>query len=688
MSKKLVGLFLAVILALVGLAVRITYINATEGANYSRTVLSQTQQKYSSRTIPYRRGDILDRNGEILATSEKVYNLVLDCAAVNESIQRADGSTEKPHYEATIKALHDVLGISESELKDLLSSDETKNSRYQILKKGLSITEKQKFESYQNPDEETAGTLSDEELEERSQIAGVTFEDDYERVYPHSSLACDTIGFTYSSDNSADWGIEGYYSDVLNGVNGREYGYFSSDDDVEKNIVPARDGNNVVSTIDINIQQIIRDAIENFNSVVSGDSQTKGAENIAVIVMDPNNGEILGMDSTDWYDLNNPRDLSSFYSEEELSSMSDEEQLDALNSIWRNYCVSDAFEPGSTFKPVTAAAALETASVSSDDSFECDGYEKFANGETIIHCTGIHGTLTLEEALQHSCNDALMQIGAKLGSDEMLKYQKTFNFGSRTGIDLPGEASGVLFTEDTMGDVELATTSFGQGFTCTMVQEAAAFCAIINGGNYYKPHVVSEITDSNEAVVSTNEPVLEQRVISQSVSDTIREDLRSVVESGGSGQKAKVAGYSMGGKTGTAQKLPRGNGKYLVSFIGYAPVEDPQVVVYVVVDEPHADQEDNNVFATSIAHEIFTNLLPYMNIFPDESTDSSASSSDDNSALIEALNSGQDSADQGGISDTTVAEPPDGSTDTGSSQNNSLYSDGVTNEEQQQMNSQ
>lgn len=687
MSRKLVGLFLIVILALVTLAGRITYINATEGARYSRIVLSQAQQKYESRTIPYRRGDILDRNGEILATSEKVYNVILDCKVVNDTVEDADGTSVKRYYEPTIKALHDVLGISETTIRSLLDSDETKDSQYQVILKGISITQKQEFEDYTDTESDAYKELSDEEQEERANVRGVWFEDDYERVYPHGSLACDTIGFTYS-DNEADWGIEGYYEDVLNGVNGRQYGYFNTDEDVEQTIIPAEDGKNVVSTIDINIQQIIRTALQNFNSQMSnGNTEEKGAENVGVIVMDPNSGEILGMDSTDWYDLNNPRDLTSFYTTEEISAMDDDQMLDALNSIWRNYCVSDAYEPGSTFKPITAAAALESGVIDNEEVFTCDGGETFSGVK--VRCEQTHGDLTLKTALKYSCNDCFMQFAEKIGSQQLLQYQKSFNFGSRTGIDLPGEGTGVLFTEDTMGDIETATTSFGQGFTCTMVQEAAAFCACINGGVYYKPHVVSEITDSSGAVVSTNDTTVRQRVISQTVSDTIREDLISVVESGGSGQKAKVEGYSMGGKTGTAQKLPRGNGKYLVSFAGFAPADNPQVVVYVVVDEPHADMQDNNVYATGIAKEIFTNLLPYLNIFPDEGTDSSsdggtAVESQDESSTDDVGNAVSDAAEfdpeSGGNSTAIGADGDDGS---GTDSGGSVFSEGVTNEEQQ-----
>lgn len=670
MSKKLVGLFLAVILALVGLAVRITYINATEGEQYSRIVLSQAQQQYESRTIAFKRGDIVDRNGTVLATSERVYNLILDCLVVNDVTQDAEGNDVQKYVEPTVKALVEVLGMDEEDIRSRLESDETKNSQYQVLATNLSIEEKTKFEEYLDVESEENEDLTEDEILERQNVKGVWFEEDYQRVYPLNSLACDLIGFTYS-DNEADWGIEGYYSSVLNGTDGRQFGYLNSDADVEQTIIPAQDGNNVVSTIDVNIQQIIRDALETFEAeMAGGPNGDQAAKNVGAVVMDPNSGEILGMDSSGWYDLNNPRDLSSFYTQEEIDAMDDEATVEALNAIWRNFCISDAYEPGSTVKPMTVAAALETASISTSDNFYCDGYQMVANQR--IRCSvypDSHGDQTLEETLAHSCNDAMMQIGADMGADTFLRYQDLFNFGSKTGIDLPGENTGILHTTDSMGEAELATSSFGQGFTCTMVQEAAAFCSVINGGYYYKPHVVSSITDSSGAVVETIDSVVERQVISSSVSDTVREYLGSVLESGGTGTAAKVEGYSMGGKTGTAQKIPRDAGTYLVSYIGFAPLDDPQVVVYVVVDEANSDNQSNSAYAQSIAKNIFTELLPYMNIFPDEGTAS-----------------GTDTVGEPeqGIEDTSVPEPPASTQDeTVESGGNDMLSDGITNSEQE-----
>ncbi len=337
-SRKLVGLFSLVILALLSLIVKITMINASEGNDYKRIVLQNTQQQYVNRTISFKRGDIIDRNGTVLATSERVYNVILDCEVVNYEVTDDDGNTTQPYIEPTIKALVDVFSADEDDIRQRLTSDDTKHSRYQIIKKNISIEEKQAFEDATSTSDED---LSNEEIKERQNINGIWFEETYQRVYPQKSIACDLIGFTNSSDD-ASWGIEGYYNDVLKGTNGRTFGYFNSDSDVEQTIIEAKDGNNVISTVDVNIQQIIRSAIQTFQSQHTGEpNNTNGAKNIAVVVMDPNNGEVLGMDSTDWYDLNNPRDLSGIVDEATLSSMTDEQKNEKLSEIWKNYCISD-----------------------------------------------------------------------------------------------------------------------------------------------------------------------------------------------------------------------------------------------------------------------------------------------------------------------------------------------------------
>lgn len=615
MRTKLVGLFAIVILAFVGLAVRITVINAKDGDAYKKKVLTQSQQQYSSRTLPFKRGDILDTNGTVLATSEKLYNLVLDCKVINTELNKTT-----PYIEPTVAALVKFFNINEADVRSRLTDEKTASSQYQILLKEVTIEQKKAFEEYQSPDEATKETLSKEELAVRNNVKGVWFEENYKRVYPLNSLACDVIGFTYDG-TTADWGIEGYYGSVLNGTNGRQYGYVTEDDTTEQTIIEPKDGSTVISTIDANIQKIVEEQIDYMWTALSnGPNGVDGAANIGVIVQNPKNGQILAMGSSKPYDLNDPRDLTKFYSTQEIDAMSEETMLENLQQLWQNYCISTPFELGSTFKPVTVASALDAASVAEDETFYCDGYEKFGN--SMIKCSVYpkrHGEQTLADALKNSCNDAMMQIGAAMGAEQFIQYQKEFGFGQKTGIDLPGEASGIIFNKDSMGVTELASSAFGQGFTSTMIQEINAFSACINGGYLYKPTVMKEIVSSSGAVVDTAQSTVIRQAVSSEVSEKVRQYLGTVVASDGTGKYAKVNGYSMGGKTGTAQKMGSANkGKYLVSFIGFAPLNDPQVVVYVVVDEPNAGSQADSRYPQYLYRKIMEQLLPYLNIFQDE----------------------------------------------------------------------
>lgn len=602
MKGKLAGLFGAVLLALVCLLGRITYINATNGDKYKKQVLTQAQQKFENDVLPAKRGNIYDRNGNILATSNKVYNVILDCKTVN---------SDPDYVEPTIRALKEILGIDEEKVRSLLSDSRTSQSQYQILLKQLSMDKKKEFEAYTTVEEDSP--LSDTEKKERGNVKGVWFEEDYLRSYPFKSLACDTIGFTLARD-VADVGIESYYNSTLMGADGRQYGYFNSQSDVEQTIIEPVDGKNIVTTLDVGIQQIVE-------KYVNGFKKKMGAKNIGVVVQDPNTGEILAMDAGDRYDLNDPRDLSSLYSEEEIKAMNDEETVTALNAMWNNFCVTDAFEPGSVVKPIVMAGALEKGSIAEGDNFVCDGGQAFgANNNTFIKCAvypDSHGTEDLMHVIANSCNDGMMQIAEKMGAEQFIKAQSLFNFGSRTGIDLPNERSGIIHTMDTMGETELACSAFGQGYTCTMLQEINAMSSVINGGYYYQPHLVKEIQDSNGSTVKTVEPVLLKQTISSEISAAIRSYMEdSVIE--GTSRHSKVQGYSSGGKTGTAEKFPRGNKKYLVSFITFAPVEEPQVIVYVVVDEPNAEEQADSKYPQYIAQGILSELLPYLNVEPDE----------------------------------------------------------------------
>ena len=605
MKNKLSILFLCVLGALVVLLGVITYINFQSGEKYKKQVLSQAQQKYQNRTIPAKRGSISDRNGNLLAISNKVYNVILDCKTTN---------SDADYVEPTIRALVDILGAEEDKVREALTSEETRESQYQVVKKAATMDQQKAFEEY--CDLSDTEEMTEAEIKERKNVKGVWFEEDYQRVYPYNELACDTIGFTFSRD-TADYGLEGYYNSTLVGIDGRQYGYLNDDSTVEQTIIEASNGNNLETSLDLGIQQIVEKWVTAFK-------ESTGCKNIGVIVENPSNGEILAMDSGDRYDLNDPRDLSSLYSKEEISTMKDAETMDALSDMWNNYCVTDIFEPGSVVKPIVMAAALEQGKISSSDTFYCDGFQNFGveGNMTTIKCANIygHGMETLAEVIANSCNDAMMQIGAAMGAENFLKAQSTFNFGSRTGIDLPNEGYGIMHTIETMKETELACSAFGQGFSCTMIQEINAMCSVINGGYYYQPHLVTKIKDASGATVRTISPLLQKQTISESISADIRSYMQASVEQGTS-MTSKVQGYSSGGKTGTAEKFPRGNGKYVVSFIGFAPVDTPQVLIYVVIDEPNVEDQASSIYPQYVAQAILSELLPYMNIQPDESTD-------------------------------------------------------------------
>ena len=630
MQKKLVMLFVAIILAFVVLIGRITYINVFKGGKYTRIVLNQ--QQYGSRTIPYKRGDIVDRNGTKVATSERVYNVILDVVVVTD-----EGESDK-YIDSTLDVLEECFGIDSEEVRDTIKANP--DSRYEVLKKGVSYEDAKKFQEI------------DEDDKKYPNVQGVWLEDDYQRTYPYNSLASDVIGFSVSGNQGAI-GIESAYNDILNGTDGREYGYFDSASSVERTVKAAKNGNTVVSTIDVTLQSIVEKYILEFNEAHKGEEREDelGSKNTAVIIMDPNSGEILAEASYPNFDLNNPRDLSGYYTEEELKAMSDDDKLEALNSLWKNFCISDTYEPGSTIKPFTVATALETGALKGDETFYCGGMLHV--GDHDIHCINRegHGTQTIKEAVQNSCNVALMQIGALIGKDNLSKYQHVFGFGELTGIDLPGDASteGLLYTPENMDDASLATNSFGQNFNVTMTQLVSGFCSLINGGDYYEPHVVKQIQNENGNVIETKNPVLVKRTVSQETSTMVKDYMRGVVENG-SGKKANLEGYEVGGKTGTAEKLPRDNGKYLVSFIGYAPQENPEVVVYVVIDEVNDYDQAQSSYAVQMAADIMKEIFPYLGITTVEGyepTTDDASTADSTSTDTAAESTTTDSTSTG-----------------------------------------
>ncbi len=573
-----------VIILLSGVLVgRIIYLNKNKGDEYQKKMLAQ--QSYVSNAIQYKRGDIVDRNGNTLAVSRKVYNLILDPQMI---------LSDKEYEEPTKMALLKVFGIQEEIVNQILNENPT--SRYYQMKeyKALGVEYVEELEKLQNEDEN---------------IKGVWFEDEYKREYPYSTVACDVIGFC-SDTNTGAWGIENQYNEELNGTYGRRYGYYDSELNLVQTVKAATNGYIIKSTIDVNVQGIMEQHIEKFMNEI-------GAKNVGCLIMNPNDGGIIAMGSDPVYDLNNPRDLSSFYSEEEIAAMSEEEQMNALNEIWRNYCISDAYEPGSTYKPITIAACLDEGAAKNKSYFKCDGAQQVADRyiKCVGHTVGGHGNISLCQSLMVSCNDAMMQLGSSLGKTKFLDYVNRFGYGRKTGIDLPGEATGTIFNMETMHETELATSTFGQSQTVTMIQMASAFSAVVNGGNYYRPHVVEEICTESGAVMQSNDSVLESKIITEKTSKLLRNYLLKTVKEG-TANPAQVEGYSVGGKTGTAEKAPRGQGNYLVSFLGCVPAKNPEIVIYVVIDEPNVDDQAHSTYATEFASDLLEDILPLLEIYP------------------------------------------------------------------------
>lgn len=578
--------FSIIVVVLLILAAKIILINYNRGDEYAKAVLDH--QSYTSTTIPYKRGQIQDCNGTILAYSEKVYNLILDPKLV-----LSDSSYKEP----TLSALVQCFGLDRAQLETILATKST--SQYEKLLKELSAEKIAEFKALA------------EDTKNNPNIKGVWFEESYIRKYPFSTLASDVIGFA-SAVNGGELGLEIYYNDELSGTDGVSYSYVDEKLDVQSAAKEAVDGNNLITTLDYNVQNIIEKHIKAYN-------EEKPSNATAVLVMNPDTAEVLGMASYPTFDLNHPRDLSGIYTEEELAGMSDTDVTNALYALWSNYCVSNIYEPGSTFKPFTVAAGLEEGVVQDGDTFECTGAEHVGGWDIRCHSArlGGHGTLTLEESLMQSCNPAMMQIAMKLGGATMAQYQALYGFGSKTGIDLPGEEAG-LTKDESMSETDAATNSFGQNLNVNMVQMAAAFSSLINGGNYYQPHIIKRIEKPSGEVVKNNSPTLVRKTTTASVSQLLRQYLKATVDEG-LAKRAKVTGYSIAGKTGTAQKGDRQEKKWITSFLGYAPADDPQFVLYVLIDEPYGTTGTDGTTSDTLqlTHDIMEDLLPYMNVYKD-----------------------------------------------------------------------
>lgn len=582
-KKRIFAFMLIFCCAFTLLAGRVAWLQTIDGASLKKAA---TQQQTRDNIITSKRGTIYDRNNKELAVSASV-----EMVTVSPSEVRKAASAE-----LVSKKLAEILSLS----YDDVYSKVTKNSSYEIIKR--------KVESEQT--EQIRKLKTDSET--KNAFAGVSLEEDTKRYYPYGSFASHVIGFT-GTDNQGLYGIEAAYNDELSGVAGRVISAknaagvdmpYKYEEKYE-----SQDGLNVVLTIDETIQHFAEKHLE------QAYEENKPAQGAFAIVIAPKTGEVLAMATKPDYDLNKPFELTNTEVLESIAALPEEEQKTekskALANLWKNKAVTDSYEPGSVFKILTYAMALEEGVVSLSDTFNCSGGVKV--GPHIIHCwkTAGHGHETLKEGLQNSCNPVLMELGRRLGVDNFRKYFQSFGMNARTGFDIVGESPGVFFADGAMHEVELATSSFGQSFQVTPLQLCAAVSAIVNGGNLYKPHIVKAFTDENGTVVKSIEPQLVRKIVSEETSATMRDFLEGVV-SEGTGKSAKIEGYRIGGKTGTSEKQPRGQGKYVASFLGVAPADDPELLCIVAIDEPTGDLYQGSQIAAPVVRNILEDTLRYM----------------------------------------------------------------------------
>ncbi|MDE6674328.1 MAG: cell division protein FtsI [Acetatifactor sp.] len=623
MQKKLVVLYILILLAFAGLSIQLIRIAREKEDEYTRQILSQ--QQYDSTTIPFRRGDIVDAKGTQLAVSENVYNMILDVKVIREK----EKLENKDYMEPTLRALDQYFDLDMTAIRAYVATHE--KSAYYVLAKRLPYDQISEFQMAMNAED--------------SMIRGIWFEKEYKRYYPLGSLACDVIGFT-SSDNVGAYGLEAYYNEELNGTTGREFGYLNDDSTLERTVKPAEDGYTIHSTIDANVQAIVEKYLKQFDDEHRDAVRTGiGAENTGCIIMELHTGEILAMASYPVYDLNDTRNTDAligsvmvddkgnktkqYVTAESIAEMDETTLYMNLNYLWKNFCISDTYEVCSTAKPFTTAIGLETGVLTGNEVFQCNGVVESGGHQIKCHNVWGDGDVSVEDAIAWSCNVALMKEAQMIGIERFAQFQQAFNFGLRTNIDLEGEArtASLILGADKMTQTDLYTYSFGQGFNATMIEMITGFCALINGGYYYEPHMVDRITNASGATVENIEPRVLRQVISESTSERIRQYCEAVVMRQNdiriTGRTARPAGYAIGGKTGTAQTFDRETGErskteHVVSFIGYAPADDPQIAIYVVVDRANAPSQAEAKFATGIVRNILTEVLPYLNIYMTE----------------------------------------------------------------------
>ncbi len=632
-ARFLIGVIIILFLHLIYCLVNIAFV---EGKNYDIVVLRQRadSKNVSSRFSENKRGSILDANGIPLAESHLIYTIIYDPKLILSLRETESKKTDKLINlpEEINSFLYQKLDIEEGKLEKLL--EEKKESHYEKILINAEFSE---------CDEVIQA------IDARKIPAGVTYIKDYTRNYPYDELACDIIGFV-RGDNIGLWGLEKHYDDYLKGKKGRNFGLVDENDDFVISKIEEKDGYNLVLNINYMVQKYVTEAMDRY-------AKENNPMAMEVVVMDPRDARVLAMASYPNYNLNNPNDLSGFFSEEDLDKIrngikrkddfdritkfefftkrdesilkkgcKDDEQYAEIiqhfrDNLWKNGSIVNTYEPGSTFKSFTLAMALEEGKIDKSNTYMCKGAKVPFEGEKPIRChkRSGHGLIDYSDALAGSCNVAFMEIGEAIGRDIFYEYTRDFGFGSITNIDLDGEVSarGLLNPLNKLNPVELQTNAFGQGFNITPIQLITAYSALINGGFFYEPHVVNRVVDEKGTVILKNDKKLQRVILSKEVADEIKYELGKVVESG-TGSRAAIEGYSIAGKTGTAEKGKREEKDYILSFIGFSPIENPEVIALVVVDDP--DKEDvSSGEAIKVFKDMMKDVLPYLRVTKDYS---------------------------------------------------------------------
>lgn len=570
MKKKLLFILFCIEAFILVLIVRIAYIQIAKADEYQEMAY---EQQTRDRLITPQRGTIFDRNGVGIAVTENVNAVSVIPAQIKDK-------------EETASYLSQML---ELEYDDVFEKINQKVALVRIKTK---------------VDSETALEIR------KKDISGIVVDEDIKRVYPYNNIAAQVIGFV-GKDNQGIIGLEAKYDEYLQGKEGKILTLTDSkglEVDSTQERIPPTDGYNLVTSIDIIIQQYAEQTIK---KAVEAKSAKKGV----IIVLNPQNGEIYAMANYPNFDLNNPFEINDESLKAVWDTLSAEEQNEELNKMWRNTAINDTYEPGSTFKTVTASASLEEGLVTPESTFFCNGYHMV--GDRMIKCWRYprnHGAQTFVQGVQNSCNPVFMILGEKLGAEKFYEYLDKFGFNEKTGIDLSGEAVGIMHKIENVGPVELATMSFGQSFQITPLQLLRAVSSMVNGGYLITPHIGCEIVDNEGNTIKEFDYNENEKILSDKTSEKMKEILESVV-SEGSGNKAYIAGYRIGGKTATSEKLPRGSGKYIASFLSFSPAENPQVMSIVIIDEPQGTYYGGTV-AGPVMKELLMNILPYMGIEP------------------------------------------------------------------------